>query len=351
MNKIKIIKAVASMGLKRRSTAAFITSTRFRSFGGVHSLDRPGHSKRNFRTIGEVQSDESEAPDSPGSKAFSDVETAAITDLFFQFAHQTGGGGVDEEGTYLEISGVKQLLHSIGEKPSEQTLADLFLSADKNNDNKLHLTEFLMAADTVLAGAPASTVWVIGGPGSGKGMICGKLSVQCGAVHVSSGAMLRDEVASGTYLGREVAEIMKKGQLVCSAAITTILRRRMREHPGRRILLDGFPRSLQNANDFADQCGKPELALFCHCDDTTMIERILKRAEETDGERADDNIQTALKRIKAYHKAERPVVEWLKDNCVPIVRLDCTGSQEVVWNQLLAIGRLMRSAGTNQASK
>jgi len=86
-------------------------------------------------------------------------------------------------------------------------------------------------------------------------------------------------------------------------------------------------------------------------DDTTMIERILKRVEETDGERADDNIQTALKRIKAYHKAERPVKEWLMDNCIPIVRLDCNGTQENVWNQLLAIGRLMRLASTNQTSR
>jgi len=172
---------------------------------------------------------------------------------------------VDEEGAYLEINGVDQILHSIGERPSKETLKKLFLSADKNNDGKLRLTEFLMAADKVLAGAPASTIWVIGGPGSGKGMICGKIALFCGAVHLSSGEMLREEVASDTYLGKEVADIMKKGQLVSSGVIISLIRRRMREYPGRRILLDGFPRSLKNASNFSDQCGKPELALFCHC--------------------------------------------------------------------------------------
>ena len=82
-----------------------------------------------------------------------------------------------------------------------------------------------------------------------------------------------------------------------------------------------------------------------------MIERILKRVEETDGERADGNIQTSLKRSKAYHKAERPIIKWLMDNCIPIVRLDCNGTQENVWDQLPAIGRLMRLAATQQTSR
>jgi adenylate kinase len=175
--------------------------------------------------------------------------------------------------------------------------------------------------------------------------------------------MLREEVASRTPLGREVADIMARGDLVSSAVVTALMRRRMRRHPGRRILLDGFPRSLENARDFVELCGPPELALHLNCDDTVMIERIMSRAakggvmsnDENDNDvasssssanvaRTDDNVHTAIQRLKNYHKHHGPTMSWLKEIRVPIVELDCSGSKEDVWGQLMAIGRLMRPA-------
>mmetsp|Transcript_3610 Transcript_3610/g.5328 ORF Transcript_3610/g.5328 Transcript_3610/m.5328 type:complete len:235 (-) Transcript_3610:82-786(-) len=159
--------------------------------------------------------------------------------------------------------------------------------------------------------------------------------------------MLRDEVSRSTPLGNEVAQIMARGELVSSAVITTLVRRRMRDHPGARVLLDGFPRSLENAHDFMKQCGTPELALHLQCDDTIMIERILERGRSSsllgDGHRReDDTLQTALQRLRTFHKYHKPTMDWLREQHVPIVNLDCTGTPENVWNQLLAIGRLMR---------
>jgi len=174
--------------------------------------------------------------------------------------------------------------------------------------------------------------------------------------------MLREEVASRTPLGREVADIMARGDLVSSAVVTALMRRRMRRHPGRRILLDGFPRSLENARDFVELCGPPELALHLNCDDTVMIERILSRAANNGGcgdddsgdanvagaapaaARSDDNVHTAIQRLKNYHKHHNPTMSWLKEIRVPIVELDCSGTKEDVWGQLTAIGRLMRPA-------
>jgi adenylate kinase family enzyme len=178
--------------------------------------------------------------------------------------------------------------------------------------------------------------------------------------------MLREEVASRTPLGREVADIMARGDLVSSAVVTALMRRRMRRHPGRRILLDGFPRSLENARDFVELCGPPELALHLNCDDTVMIERILSRGAaansgggcggggDDDGgdanvagaaaARSDDNVHTAIQRLKNYHKHHNPTMSWLKEIRVPIVELDCSGTKEDVWGQLTAIGRLMRPA-------
>jgi len=200
-----------------------------------------------------------------------------------------------------------------------------------------------MAADKILGGAPANVVLVVGGPGSGKGVLCQKLAEQCRCIHLSSGELLRDEVQRRTPLGLEVGEIMRRGQLVSSAVITALIRRRMRAFPGRRVLLDGFPRSLENAIDFSDQMGKPELALHLVCDDTILMERILKRSREQPG-RSDDNIDVALQRLRTYHKSHGPTLEWLRECHVPVINLDCSGTPESVWDQLVAIGRLMRPA-------
>jgi adenylate kinase len=271
-------------------------------------------------------------PEKPGHVAFADVEYDAMVDLFHHHARESGR---------LNFDGVKALLESIGERPSPEEVQEIFRRSDLDGNGYITLSEFLACADQVfLAGAPARIVLVVGGPGSGKGALCKKLEQHCHVVHLSSGDLLREEVERDTILGREVAEIMKRGELVSSAVIVSLVRRRMRHHPGKRVLLDGFPRSLQNAHDMVELCGKPELALHLECDDTVMLERILNRNDN----RADDNFETALQRLRTYHKSHHTTMEWLKDQGVPVVNLDCSGTKEHVWDQLLAIGRLMRPA-------
>ena len=78
---------------------------------------------------------------------------------------------------------------------------------------------------------------------------------------------------------------------------------------------------------------------------SSMMERIMGRgASSGDVRREDDNFQTALGRLRHYHKYHHTTLQWLREQHVPIVNLDCEGSPESVWNQLLAIGRLMRPA-------
>lgn len=134
---------------------------------------------------------------------------------------------------------------------------------------------------------------------------------------------------------------MKGGGLVSSAIMVSLMQKRMKDHPGKRILLDGFPRSQENARDLVTLCGRPELALHLMCDDTVMLERIMKRGES--GERSDDNFQTAIQRVRNYHKYHNLTLEFLREEHVPIVNLDCSATPEGVWEQLRSIGRLMRS--------
>ena len=121
--------------------------------------------------------------------------------------------------------------------------------------------EFLTTSVIIMGGAPSGIMLVVGGHGSGKrGGLSKRLEKECGVVHLSSGDLLRDELRKDTVLGRQVSNILAKGELISSAVIVTLIRRVMRNHPGKRVLLDGFPRSLQNAHDLVKLCGKPELA-------------------------------------------------------------------------------------------
>lgn len=89
-------------------------------------------------------------------------------------------------------------------------------------------------------------------------------------------------------------------------------------------------------------CGRPELALHLTCDDTVLMERIMNRQRG-----ADDNFQVAINRLRTYHRYHPMTMEWLKEHHVPVVNLDCGGSPESVWQQLVAMGRLMRPAVKN----
>jgi adenylate kinase family enzyme len=240
----------------------------------------------------------------------------------------------------LAPEGVAELLKSIGEKGCDTTVQHIFKQADKDGNGYIDLDEFLMCSDTILGDAPARIVLIVGGPGSGKGILSKRLEQECNVVHLSSGDLLRCEVERNTPLGRQVASIMQRGELVSSAIIVTLVRRRMRDHPGKRVLLDGFPRSLENAHDLVALCGRPELALHLDADDTILMERIIGRGKE--GSRTDDNFETALHRLRTYHKYHNKTMDWLRDQKVPVVNLDCSGTPDDVWSQLTAIGRLMR---------
>jgi hypothetical protein len=71
----------------------------------------------------------------------------------------------------------------------------------------------------------------------------------------------------------------------------------------------------------------------------------MKRKTQNEGgnqQRADDDVNIALRRLRTFHKYHTPTISWLREIHVPVVNLDCSGTPENVWEQLLAIGRLMR---------
>jgi adenylate kinase len=271
-----------------------------------------------------------------GDNSSSHLGQEALLDLMQQYGKVRGGV------LSMDWCDVKDLMKGIGEEPTDEVVQKLFGVADIDGNGVIDAQEFLTHRDAFLGGRPARIILVVGGPGSGKGRLCERLVKECGVVHLSSGDLLRKEVQKGTVLGKQVDEIMKSGGLVSSAMMVTLMKKQMEDHPGKRILLDGFPRSRENATDLVALCGKPELALHLDCSDTVMLERIMIRGKS--GARADDNFDTAIQRIRNYHKFHNVTLEFLREEHVPIVFLDCSATADGVWEQLRAIGRLMRSA-------
>ena len=90
--------------------------------------------------------------------------------------------------------------------------------------------------------AQNTVIFVLGGPGSGKGTQCEKIVNTFGYVHFSAGDLLRKFVKSGTPEGNKLAEMMQQGQIVPSEVTVNLLKDAMKESGKTKFLIDGFPR-------------------------------------------------------------------------------------------------------------
>uniref|UniRef100_G1U107 Adenylate kinase 1 n=1 Tax=Oryctolagus cuniculus TaxID=9986 RepID=G1U107_RABIT len=154
----------------------------------------------------------------------------------------------------------------------------------------------------------AKIIFVVGGPGSGKGTQCEKIVHKYGYTHLSTGDLLRAEVSSGSARGKKLSEIMEKGQLVPLETVLDMLRDAMvaKADTSKGFLIDGYPREVQQGEEFERRIAQPTLLLYVDAGPETMKQRLLKRGE-TSG-RVDDNEETIKKRLETYYKATEPVI-------------------------------------------
>jgi hypothetical protein len=98
----------------------------------------------------------------------------------------------------LDLNDVSEMLKAVGENPTEEVIEKLFEVADVDKNGLIDSDEFITHSAMFLSGRPARIILVVGGPGSGKGMLCERLQKECNVVHLSSGELLRHEVAQNT---------------------------------------------------------------------------------------------------------------------------------------------------------
>ncbi|XP_026170398.1 UMP-CMP kinase [Mastacembelus armatus] len=159
-------------------------------------------------------------------------------------------------------------------------------------------------------------VFVLGGPGAGKGTQCSKIVENYNYTHLSAGDLLREERArEGSEVGQLIASYIKEGKIVPVKITISLLRKAMEETMKKdekmfRFLIDGFPRNEDNLQGWnSDMNGKADVkfVLFFDCGNEVCINRCLERGKSSG--RTDDNRESLEKRIQTYLQSTRPIIE------------------------------------------
>lgn len=160
-----------------------------------------------------------------------------------------------------------------------------------------------------MANINVPVIFVIGGPGSGKGTQCDRIVKKYGFTHLSTGDLLRAEVASGSERGARLTDIMTKGQLVPMEEVLQLLKDAIINNlsTSKGFLIDGYPREVGQAICFEKEICKCTVILFFDVPDDIMKERLLERGK-TSG-RADDNEATITKRLDTFHQHTQPILD------------------------------------------
>ncbi len=172
----------------------------------------------------------------------------------------------------------------------------------------------------------------LGPPGAGKGTQAERVARALGIPHISTGAMLRDNVAQGTELGLKADAIMKAGDLVPDDLVVAMVKDRLgHDDAVCGYLLDGFPRNTAQAAalDEATGGGAIEVALLLEADEDELVERLLNRAAEQG--RADDNEETIRNRQQVYREETEPLVAYYPEHGVPVLGVDGLGTIDEVF--------------------
>ncbi len=151
---------------------------------------------------------------------------------------------------------------------------------------------------------------LFGPPGSGKGTQSEKIIAKYGLIHISTGDLLREQVAAQTELGRQAKEIMDKGELVSDKIVIGMIRTKLEDNEGGPgFIFDGFPRNVEQARELrkalTDYDERVSIMISLEVPREELVKRLLKRGKE-DG-RSDDNLETINNRIDVYNNQTIPV--------------------------------------------
>ena len=155
---------------------------------------------------------------------------------------------------------------------------------------------------------------IFGPPGSGKGTQSVRLAEKFNLTHLSTGDMLRAEIAAGTELGKKMSAIMSKGELVPDAVVVEMIANKIdgaKNTAG--FLFDGFPRTVDQTVTLEEMLNKRGMKidsmLVLEVDHDSLVKRLIARAEISG--RADDKDPAVIEnRIDVYKQKTEPIIDY-----------------------------------------
>lgn len=202
---------------------------------------------------------------------------------------------------------------------------------------------------------------LLGPPGSGKGTQAKELSKSLHYTHLSTGDLLRNESKKKTPLGKEIKAYIENGELVPDDTIVNILLQSLcKNSSSQGTILDGFPRTLAQAQLLDKKCGMKKIVVFhLDVDDETIIKRIIqrrvcvqcghlyhlefhppKKPDQCDicngklEQRLDDNELTIQRRLEVYHK-EIPQILTFYENRGILIHIKGNQSQKKITESII----------------
>ncbi len=167
----------------------------------------------------------------------------------------------------------------------------------------------------------------LGPPGAGKGTQASLLCESHGLRHLSTGDLLRSEVAAASELGKEAEAVMNRGELVSDSLVLAIVKAQLNSLTNQGWLLDGFPRNVAQAealDPLLTELNQPiQAVLLLELDDGVLMERMLMRGRD------DDNKSVILNRLDVYRKQTAPLIQHYK-NLDLLLPVKAQGSIETV---------------------
>lgn len=157
---------------------------------------------------------------------------------------------------------------------------------------------------------------LFGPPGAGKGTHAGAIAEKYNLKHISTGELLRAEIAAGTQLGKEAKSLIDAGELVPDSVVEGMIESAFDKVKGvNGFLLDGFPRNLSQAQDLdkiLERRGSGVTAVVSLMISDDMIRQRIANRAAIEG-RADDASETTItNRIRTYHAQTEPLIEYYK---------------------------------------
>ncbi|KAK0734032.1 uridylate kinase [Lasiosphaeria miniovina] len=198
-----------------------------------------------------------------------------------------------------------------------------------------------------------TVLFVLGGPGAGKGTQCARLVEDFGFTHLSAGDLLRaEQTREGSEFGALIRDCIKDGSIVPMEVTVQLLENAMKDTIAAvrggsggakaRFLIDGFPRKMDQAFKFEEAVCPARLVLFFDCPEDEMERRLLERGK-TSG-RSDDNADSIRKRFRTFVETSMPVVDHYEKEG-RVIKVDATPAPDAVYRDTQA--KLTKVLGDN----